>query len=81
VACAELRCPPSREPASNANAPNTFMLSFFDASFKYSCSSRVRLEILLDLDNLIGPQTEFRQAHDLLCLLGRTHTHNRSGDG
>ena len=56
------------------------MASFFDRSFPYSCGNRIRLEILLDLENLIGSQTEFCRAHDLLCLLGRTHTHNRSGD-
>src|SRR5271157_1665654 len=32
VACAELCCAPSRQPARNTNAPNTFMASFFDTS-------------------------------------------------
>ena len=80
MACAELCCASSRNPGRNTNAPNTFMLSFFDASLEYSCSSRIRLEILLDLENLIGSQTEFCRAHDLLRLLSRTHPHNRSGD-
>src|ERR1022692_1042838 len=37
VACAELCCTSSRNPGRNTNAPNTFMASFFDARFPYSC--------------------------------------------
>jgi hypothetical protein len=56
------------------------MVSFFNTSFPYLRSNWIRLEILLNLKNLIETQTEFCRAHDLLRLLGRTHTHNRSGD-
>ena len=51
------------------------MASFFNTSFSYSCSNRIRLEILLDLENLIGSQAEFCRAHDLICL-GRFPRHS-----
>ena len=73
-------CAPSKKLARNTDAPNTYMANFFDTSFPYSCSNRIRLEIVLDLENLIVSQTEFCRSHDLLSLFGRTHTHNRSGD-
>ena len=45
-----------------------------------SGTNRIRVEICLDLKNLIRSQSEFCRADDLPGLLGRPHTYNRPSD-